>query len=153
MPSASYIAQVIQRLGRWQLNALQKSYLRFFKPDGLLVVGGWKEAAQKQFDMFWSERFCLDIPSELVEAVFPFLPTLNAQVAGLGTSATTSMGSVPQVLQYLAVVLVQDACELASTHCAHPVYAYLKQHEAFRCVLQNATLLSLAAVAQQPCCC
>jgi hypothetical protein len=114
---------------------MQKSYLRFFKPDGLLVLAGRKEAAQKQLDLFWSERFCLDVPSELVEAVFPFLATLNAQVAELGEEATTSMRSVPQVLQYLAVVLVQDACELASTHSTHPVYAFLREHEAFKCVI------------------
>lgn len=115
------------------MNAMQKSYLKFFKPDGLLVLGGWSEAAQKHFDIFWSERFCLDIPSDLVEAVFPFLATLNAQVEKLGPESTTSMRSVPQVLQYLAVVLVQDACELASTNSAHPVYAYLMQQEPFRC--------------------
>jgi Centromere DNA-binding protein complex CBF3 subunit, domain 2 len=126
-------AQVIERLGRWQMNAMQKSYLKFFKPDGLLVLGGWSQAAQKHFDIFWSERFCLDIPSDLVEAVFPFLGTLQAQVEKLGAEATTSMRSVPQVMQYLAVVLVQDACELADTNPSHPVYTYLKEQETFRC--------------------
>jgi hypothetical protein len=130
--------QVIERLGRWQMDALHKSYLRFFKPEGLLVLAGWREAAQKDYDKFWSERFCLDIPSVLVEFVFPFLPTLISEVAEMGEAATTSMRSVPQVLQYLAVVLVQDACELASHWRAHPVYAYLLQHEAFRCAWHSA---------------
>ena len=127
------VVQIIQRLGRWQMNALQKSYLRFFKPDGLLVLGGWKEAALKEFDKFYAERFCVDVPSELVEAVFPFLPELTAQVAAMGKDAKTSMRSLPQVLQYLAVVLVQDACELARAYPSHPVNILLKQKAAFRC--------------------
>ena len=97
-----------------------------------MVLGGWAEAAQKEFDKFWHERFCLDIPGELVKAVFPFLPTLTAQVAELGQAATTSMRSLPQVMQYLAVVLVQDACELARVYPTHPVHVLLLQHPAFR---------------------
>lgn len=127
------IVQIIQRLGRWQLNALQKSYLTFFKPEGLLVLAGWKEAAQKDFGKFWTERFCVDVPSELVEAVFPFLRELTSQVEALGAAATTSMRSLPQVLQYLAVVLVQDACELARAYPAHPVNVHLMRQETFRC--------------------
>jgi hypothetical protein len=125
--------QIIQRLGRWQMTALQKSYLTFFKPEGLLVLAGWKEAAQKDFSKFWTERFCVDVPSVLVEAVFPFLRELSSQVEALGPAASTSMRSLPQVLQYLAVVLVQDALELAKEYPAHPVNVLLKTHPAFGC--------------------
>ena len=46
--------QVIARFGQWLYNAMYKSYLLFFKPEGLLAVAGWEGAAQKNFNTFWS---------------------------------------------------------------------------------------------------
>ena len=134
--------QTIQRLGRWLRDALYKSYLRFFKPDGLLSLGGWPGAAQKRFERaFWHERFMVEVPEELIYWVYPFLKDIEEDLKVLGSKAKNSMKSIKEVLQYLAVVLVQDALELTSMEQEgsrfifndHPVHKLLMEHQLFRC--------------------
>lgn len=50
---ASPPLQVIARFGKWLYAAMYKSYLMFFKVEGLLAVGGWERAAQKDYNTFW----------------------------------------------------------------------------------------------------
>jgi hypothetical protein len=69
--------QMIARLGRWLRTALNTSYLKFFKPKGLLAAGQWDKDRP---DGFFAERFCLDVQEELVLLVFPWLPELSKQV-------------------------------------------------------------------------
>jgi hypothetical protein len=45
--------QVIARFGKWLYAAMYKSYLMFFKPEGLLAMGNWPRAAQKDFQTYW----------------------------------------------------------------------------------------------------
>ena len=56
---------------------MSKSYLLCFKPVGLLAAGGWPGVAQNDYDQFWHERFCVAVPAELVEYLFPCLPALE----------------------------------------------------------------------------
>lgn len=71
------LLQLIARLGRWLRTALNQSYLRFFKPEGLLSAAGFdKDRLEGYFD----ERFCLDVCKELVHIVFPFLQDLIDKV-------------------------------------------------------------------------
>lgn len=63
--------------------ALTISYLRFFKPEGLLAAAGWPRG---RLDGFFSERFCLEVPEELVLVVHPFLTSLREKV-GAGQTA------------------------------------------------------------------
>ena len=65
---------VILRLGKWLYDAMYKSYLLFFKPEGLLGVGGWPGAPQKDYHQFWAERFFIEPPASLTTFLFPFLP-------------------------------------------------------------------------------
>ena len=51
----------------------------------------------------------------------------------MGKEATNSMRSVPAVLRYLAVVVVQDALEDAEELPENPVHAYLQEHPLFQC--------------------
>jgi len=62
MDEAGVNDHTIMRMGHWLHQALYNSYLMFFKADGLLSLGGWPEAANKNFKMFWHERFYPDIP-------------------------------------------------------------------------------------------
>lgn len=69
--------QLIARLGRWLRTALNQSYLRFFKPKGLLAAAGFDKSRPEGY---FDERFCLDVCEELVDIVFPFLSKLTGQV-------------------------------------------------------------------------
>lgn len=69
--------QVIARMGKWCYQAMSKSYLLCFKPVGLLAAGGWPGVAQNDYDQFWHERFCVAVPAELVDYIFPCLTKLE----------------------------------------------------------------------------
>jgi hypothetical protein len=56
---------------------LNQSYLKFFKPKGLLAAGQWDKDRP---DSFFAERFCLQVDEELVLLVYPWLPELRKQV-------------------------------------------------------------------------
>ena len=56
---------------------MYKSYLRWFKPEGLLAAAGWAGAAEHNFNSFWHERFCIAVEPELVALIYPFLPELE----------------------------------------------------------------------------
>jgi hypothetical protein len=73
------LPQVIARLGRWLHTALTSSYLRFFKPEGLLAAGGWD---RRDYASFFSPRFHVDVPDQLVAEIMPFLASLQQQVRG-----------------------------------------------------------------------
>ena len=53
-------------------------------------------------------------------------------VEDMGASASNSMRSVPKALAYLAMVVVQDALELAERYPDNPVHALLLGQPAFR---------------------
>lgn len=71
------MVQLIARLGRWLRTALNTCYLRFFKPEGLLAAAGWPK---EQRSGFFAERFCQEVPSELVSALLP-VDRLQAKVS------------------------------------------------------------------------
>ncbi|KAK9916158.1 hypothetical protein WJX75_009514 [Coccomyxa subellipsoidea] len=129
--------KVIARMGKWNYEALSKSYLMYFKPQGLLAAGGWPGAAQNDYDQFWHPRFCVSVPRELVDLLFPFLRNLEQTVKELGKDATNSMKSVPAALDYLAVVVVQDALEDAERYPDNPVHVLLLASPVFRKLLDQ----------------
>lgn len=53
-------------------------------------------------------------------------------VAEMGKEAINSMRSVPAVLRYLAVVVIQDALEDAPEMRENPVHAYLLENPLFQ---------------------
>ena len=117
------LVQVIARAGRWLGDAMYKSYLHFYKPEGLLGSGDWP--IDKPHALFWAPRFMMVIPQRLVHLIYPFLPALQQKIASLGSAARPSHLAVPKVLQYLGVVLVQDALELAEEFPDDPVHRLL----------------------------
>lgn len=72
--------QTIGRMGRWLHQALTKSYLLFYRPEGLLAAGGWPGAASKDFSQFWAPRFCVEIDPIFISIVFPFFDEFQQQV-------------------------------------------------------------------------
>jgi hypothetical protein len=122
-------------LGRWTHDAIYQSYLKFYKLEGLLAMGGWPNAAQKDLTTFWHERFHAPVSEELISLVYPFLRGLEEIVERMGKRATNSMKSAPKVLRYLAMVVIQDSLELAEKYPAHPVHQTLLQNAAFRYVI------------------
>ena len=64
-------------MGKWLYEAMSKSYLKFFKPSGLLGAGGWPGAANNYYKQFWHSRFRVEVPLALQEALFPQLELLQ----------------------------------------------------------------------------
>ncbi len=119
-------------MGKWIYQAMYKSYLMFFKVDGLLAVAGWPGAAAKDFQQFWAPRFMASVPQELIDHAMPWVKGLKAAVAALGEGASNSMRSVVAACEYLAVVCVQDALELAGKFPNNSVHQHLRSHPTFQ---------------------
>lgn len=113
---------------------MYKNYLAFFDPVALLSLGDWPEGEKGNQSMFWHERFHMSVPDELVHLLIPFLRALEKTVADMGRRASISVRSVPVVLRTLAIVVVQDALELAEDFSKHPVHAMLLEDNDFQYV-------------------
>jgi hypothetical protein len=139
-------------MGKWIYQAMYRAYLLFFKTEGLLAMGGWPDAAKGETQMYWHERFMVQVPVELLDHVMPFIKGLRAALKELGEDAKASMRSVLAAMEYLALVVVQDALELVQEYPDNPVHKHLMEHAAFRygqrlppCMLQAAMRLVHAA--------
>lgn len=73
MQRSSRAVQVIGRMGKWLYSAMSQSHLMHLPPEGLLGAGWWPGAAQRDFQHCWHPRFCIEVPEELVDVVFPIL--------------------------------------------------------------------------------
>ncbi len=120
------------RMGKWLHQAMYTHYLSFFKTEGLLAMGGWPHAQMKDFGHYWHERFEINVPEHMLHQVFPFLHELKERLEEIA-QPTQSMKSSVEVLEYLAVVLVQDAVELLSEgrFTDHPVHQQLQEDPVF----------------------
>ncbi len=123
------LMQTIERMGKWAKAAMYKSYLKFYKPEGLLAAGEWP--IEQPHGLYWAPRFLVKIPEELTDAVFPFYKPLRDTVKAMGDKARGSHRGVVAVLEYLAKVLVQDALHLARRFPDDPVHALLRELPAF----------------------
>lgn len=135
--------QVIQRIGHWLLDSFGTAYIvPGFTPEALLALGFWPGAAQKDFTCYWAERFHVAVPSQLVYLLMPGLDRLEASAAELAEAAQRSRAAadkearnrakrMAQVLKMGAVVVVQDALELAEKFPNNPLHRVLLQKEAF----------------------
>ena len=108
---------------------MYKSYLPFYKPEGLLGSGDWP--IDKPHGLFWAPRFMVEIPERLFDLIYPFLPSLKLSIASLGSAAKPSHLAVPKVLQYLGLVVVQDALELAEEFPDDPIHKLLMNDGGF----------------------
>jgi hypothetical protein len=138
--------QVIQRIGHWLLDSFGTAYIvPGFTPEALLALAFWPGAAQKDFTGYWAERFHVSVPSELVYLLMPGLDRLEKATAeladkvkgsrsGADREAANAAKRMVQVLQMGAVVVVQDALELAETFPDNPLHAKLLEQFAFRWV-------------------
>lgn len=55
-------SQTIARFGQWNQDVMYKSYLAFFKPEGLLLLGGWTQPGKVDFTSYFAERFMVQVP-------------------------------------------------------------------------------------------
>lgn len=151
---------MIQRIGHWLLDSFGTAYIvPGFTPEALLALAFWPGAAQKDFTGYWAERFHVSVPSELVYLLMPGLDRLEAKAADLAQQAQASglradkeaaskAKRMAQVLQMGAVVVVQDALELAEKYPDNPIHAQLLLRPAFRWVHSpHKTMLLPACVA------
>ncbi len=109
----SFTFRVIRRSRKWLYDSLSRSYLEFFKADGLLGAGGWPGAATNELHMFWHERFMIPTPPELIVLLFPFLPNLEQAIKELGAAASLSMHAAPLILSTWlgwSSRMLQEAC-------------------------------------------
>lgn len=134
--------QVIQRVGHWLLDPLGTNYIiPAFSPDALLGLGLWPGVAQKDYTLFWDERFHVNIPESLMTTVFPQLSNLDNAVeegtraANAGSRANmmpANAREVARVLRFGCIVVVQDALLLAETYPENPIHNLLLGSSAFR---------------------
>lgn len=119
-------------MGKWLRQAMYTHYLSLFKTEGLLAMGDWPYAQQKDFAHFWSERFELHVAQYLIDLVFPFLKGFSSSLEQMEVKPPSARSMV-DVLEFLAVVLVQDAVELLSEdkYMDHPLHTYLMADEVF----------------------
>jgi hypothetical protein len=123
--------QVVARMGKWIYQAMYKAYLLFFKPEGLLAMGGWPNAGKGETQMYWHPRFMAEVSEQLLHHAMPFIKGLKEAVQELGLAARPSMRSAIAAMEYLGLVVVQDALELASVYPDHPVHKHLMEHHVF----------------------
>jgi hypothetical protein len=140
----SLCAQVIQRIGHWLLDSFGTAYIvPGFTPEALLALAFWPGAAQKDFTNYWAERFHVSVPSQLVYLLMPGLDKLEATADELDSKtkgsrthpdreAASHAKRLVQVLKMGAVVIVQDALELAEQFPNNPLHDMLLKEEAFR---------------------
>lgn len=87
-------------MGKWNLQAMAKSYLLYFKPCGLLAAAGWPGSSSNDYDQFWHTRFCVCVPQKLVDLLFPFLQNLK-EVRALKTQIHLNYGSSAPLCSFL----------------------------------------------------
>jgi hypothetical protein len=151
--------QVIQRVGDWLLD--DSSGTSHISPglsiEALLALGFWPGAAQ-DFSGFWAERFHVAVPEVLVQLLMPGLQQLEQQAAAHQPAAVTGTCSgqvtpdaavIARVLRMGAVIVVQDALELALKFPENPVHALLAQQECFRLV-NSSQICTNVVCWQQP---
>ncbi|KAK9868889.1 hypothetical protein WJX84_000649 [Apatococcus fuscideae] len=111
--------ETIARMGRWLRQAMYKSYLKFFRAEGLLAAGGWSIEKPHGFFYDASYRFC-----------------------------TTLSESVVLLLEYLGIVLVQDSLVLAEQFPDDPIHELLSTSPTF-VDLEDEFIGSLTTLIQQ----
>ena len=134
--------QVIQRIGHWLLDSFGTAYIvPGFTPEALLALAFWPGAAQKDFTGFWAERFHVGVPAPLVELLMPGLAELQKaadhaqQAAAAGSRSgrvAPQAATVAKVLHMGAVIVVQDALELAERFPDNPIHKLLMGYASFR---------------------
>lgn len=128
------LLQVIQRIGHWLLDSFGTAYiLPGFSAEGLLSLGFWGGAAQKDFLTYWAANFHVAVLEELVQLLMPGLAAIEKEVeAAAAAGQPDAEGAhLVKLLRTGAVVVVQDALELAEQYPDNPVHAILLQEPLF----------------------
>ena len=88
---------------------------------------------EKPQGFYYDPRFLVDIPTKLVDLVFPFLKPLKKTVAEMAktASARPSVKSVVALLEYLGIVLVQDSLVLSRQFPDDPIHQMLSVSSTF----------------------
>lgn len=127
--------QVIQRVGHWLLDSFGTAYIvPGFTAEALLALAFWPGAAQKDFTGYWAERFHVAVPEQLIQLLMPGLATMEQQAAAACAAGNPNAEAenLCKVLRMGAVVVVQDALELAEQFPNNPVHSLLLEQPVFR---------------------
>ncbi len=138
------LLKVIQRIGHWLLDSFGTAYIvPGFTAEALLALAFWPGAAQKDFTGYWAERFHVAVPELLIQLLMPGLAALEVEAAAAAAAGSPSAeaDNLCKGLRMGAVVLVQDALELAEQFPNNPVHKILLEQQVFRWVLVTAWLL------------
>jgi hypothetical protein len=75
------------------------------KPDALLGMALWPGAAEKNFKMYWAERFLVAVPMELIQLLVPYEDGLEQKVNAQGKNAPPSARTMVKSLRcaYISV--------------------------------------------------
>ena len=131
--SCKLVMQVIQRIGHWLLDSFGTAYIvPGFTAEALLALALWPGAAQKDFTGYWAERFHVAVPEQLVQLVMPGLAMLEQEEAAAARQGKPSAVNLCKVLRMGAVVVVQDALDLAENFPNNPAHALLLKQAAFQ---------------------
>lgn len=132
-------------MGMWNLDVSAVHYLLCgLKPEVLLAMGMWPEAAKKEMQTYWRESFLVAVPQELITLLAPWLDELRTKVEAAKQAPASIRGFV-KLVPYLAWVVVQDALDLAERYPKNPVHAMLLGNEVFRWVINQLHCLAGSA--------
>jgi hypothetical protein len=130
---------VIQRIGAWLLDPFGTAHIvPGLTAEALLALAFWSGAAQKDFTGYWAESFHAAVPEELVQLLMPGLAALEREIAAARAAGKPSAlaDNLARLLRMLAVVVVQDALELADRYPDNPVHRMLLRNARFKSVWQ-----------------
>ena len=113
----------IKRLGRWNADALERSYLSPLPRQGILVMSGHSKDAK-----YFLKRDCVEPSEQLQKLVFPWIEEKEEQIKAINN------GSIPlgihhlfETLRWFRTVILQDAVVLMAQQADlemfnHPVF-------------------------------
>jgi hypothetical protein len=110
----------IRRLGRWNNEVTEKCYLTSLPREAMRTLAGFEPAKGSYF----LARAHADPPLGLQEKVFPQIQGWQTSLNAGECEQTIAAGGFLELLQYLRVVLLQDAVFMIDWMPSHPMWQH-----------------------------
>jgi hypothetical protein len=124
----------IRRAGRWNAEKMEGCYLTTLPKDALRALAGFSACG----GAFFLKRATVEIPSALLDAVFPAL----AKWEGVQVADIAGQGFL-KLMAYLRSVLLQDAAMLESEFPTHLLWSHAlfksTTFQEYTCAVREAT--------------
>jgi hypothetical protein len=114
----------IRRLGRWNNQAMEKCYLTSLPREAMRALAGFEPSR----DGFFLDRASVEPPDTLQQLVFPAVEEWQAKMTSGACEQSIAGGGFLELLQYLRVMLLEDAVVLQEDMPLHPMW----KHPIFR---------------------